>query len=148
LHFAVRGRRPDASHLGAEGGRMAGVLLHRVEEQPRQGARDHGRNLTTNVTGEPATTVPIARRALAVTTALSGSGPSSRRSFTTAMPAAVVTVSAATGARAVSLVTSATLVPPPAPEQMVSTNTTGRPVRSPGRAPVVPWRPTMSHSVS
>src|SRR5437773_11540914 len=67
------------------------------------------------MTGAPAIRVPIARRALAVTTALSGSGPASRRSFTAAIPTLVVTVSAASGARAVSLVTSATFAPGPPP---------------------------------
>src|SRR5439155_11672366 len=108
-----------------------------IEEQPRKGARVHGRNLTTKVMGEPGTAVPMARRASAVTTALSGSGPARRRSFTTAMQVVVVTVSLATGARAVSLVTRATLAPPPGPGSTVKANASGRPGRSTGPVDLV-----------
>src|SRR5437667_10248104 len=94
------------------------------------------------MTGAPAIRVPIARRALAVTTALSGSGPASRRSFTAAIPTLVVTVSAATGARAVSLVTSATFAPGPPPGYTVSANATRRPERSAGPAAAVSWSRT------
>src|SRR5438552_15936305 len=100
------------------------------------------------MTGAPAIRVPIARRALAVTTALSGSGPASRRSFTAAIPTLVVTVSAASGARAVSLVTSATFAPGPGPGYTVSANATGRPERSTGPAAVVSWSRTVSESES
>jgi hypothetical protein len=66
------------------------------------------------VTGEPGTGVPTARRALAVTTTLSGNGPRSR-TFTKAMPElAVATVSVVTPVRVVSLVTRPT--DPPVPE--------------------------------
>src|SRR5690349_20104350 len=88
--------------LVAEGGRVVGVLLHGVEEQLGQCASAHGRNLTTKVTGDPGTVVPTARRALAVTSTLSGTGPAINRSLTLA------TVSAVTSVRAVSLVTSVT----------------------------------------
>src|SRR5207247_2652721 len=100
LRLPVRDRGPGAARLVTESGGVARILLHGIEEQPRQGARVHGRNLTTKVMGEPGTAVPIARRAAAVTTALSGSGPARRRSLTTAMPEAVVRVSLATGRRA------------------------------------------------
>src|SRR2546429_7418321 len=86
------------------------------------------------MTGAPAIRVPIARRALAVTTALSGSGPASRRSFTAAIPTLVVTVSAAGGARAVSLVTSATFAPGPPPGDTLSADATRRPGRATGPA--------------
>src|SRR5205814_6283065 len=67
-HLAVRDGRPNTVLLMAERSGMARVLLDRREEQPRQrasGGAVHGRNRTTNVTGEPATRVPTARRALA-----------------------------------------------------------------------------------
>src|SRR5207245_10590693 len=100
------------------------------------------------MTGAPAIRVPIARRALAVTTALSGSGPASRRRFPAAIPALVVTVSAASGARAVSLVTSATFAPGHPPGYTVSADAAGRPERSTGPAAVVSWSRTVRESES
>src|SRR5690349_2432855 len=95
--------------LVAEGGRVVGVLLHGVEEQLGQCASAHGRNLTTKVTGDPGTVVPTARRALAVTSTLSGTGPAINRSLTLAIPMLpLAAVSAVTRACAVSLVTSVT----------------------------------------
>src|SRR5712691_2436819 len=78
-----------------------------------------------NVTGDPGTGVPTARRALAVTTTLSGAGPAMRRTLTAAIPPLLVTtVSVVTSACAVSLVTRVT---GPAMGGSVIANTTGRP---------------------
>src|SRR6266542_1069309 len=108
LRLAVRDRRPGAGHFVAEGGRPARVALDGIEEHLDQRMGAHGWNLTTKVT-ESGTGVPTARRALAVTTTLSGTGPAMSRSLTLATPeAAVVTVSVVTSACAVSLVTSVT----------------------------------------
>src|SRR3989442_9037783 len=85
--------------LVPEGGRVTGKPLDGVEEEPRERARAHGWNLTKKVTGEPGTVSPMARRARAVTTMLSGSASASRRTFTKATPLApVVTVSRVTRA--------------------------------------------------
>src|SRR5439155_1739979 len=50
LRLPVRDRGPGAARLVTERGGVARILLHGIEEQPRQGARVHGRNLTTRVT--------------------------------------------------------------------------------------------------
>src|SRR2546425_4566975 len=86
----MRDRRPNARHLATKRGRVTGVLLDRVEEQPCQGPLAHGRNRTTKLTGWLVTGVPMARRAPAVTTTLSGRGPAISRTFTVATPAGVV----------------------------------------------------------
>ena len=88
---------------------MAALARDGIEEETRQGTRAHGRNLTTKVTGEPGTAAPVARRALAVITTLSGGGGASSRAFTAAVPVPlVITVSTVTSACAVSLVTRVT----------------------------------------
>src|SRR5207244_5245556 len=101
--LAVRHWRPHAARLIPERGGLARMLLDRVKEQPRQrasGGAVHGRNRTTNVTGEPATRVPTARWARAVTTAPSRGGPPGQRSCTGAMPTVAARVSAGPGRRA------------------------------------------------
>src|SRR5947208_16192510 len=91
---------PRAIGLVAERGCMVCVALRRVEKQLRQRTRRgaHGRNLTTKLTGEPGTVSPPARRAIACTTTLSGTGGPRSRTLTKAIPdAPVVTVSVVTG---------------------------------------------------
>src|SRR6266568_514282 len=108
LRLVVRHGLPRPLGLIAEGGGVARVAFDGGEEQLGQRARAHGWNLTTKVT-ESGTTVPTARRALATTTMLSGSEPLRRRTFTLAIPdALVVTVSTSTGACPLSVVTSVT----------------------------------------
>src|SRR5207253_10720114 len=97
--FLMRDVAPRAIHFVAEDGCMRPIGLHGVEEQLGQGTRGgaHGRNLTTKVTGEPGTVSPTARRAIAATTTLSGTGAPRSRTWTNAMPdAPVATVSVVT----------------------------------------------------
>src|SRR6185503_14406711 len=82
-------RDPAPPGLGAVRGRPPAKSLDGVEKQLGERARRssaHGRNSTTKVTGDPATTTPLARRATAVTTAESGADPVRMRTCTTATP--------------------------------------------------------------
>src|SRR5207253_7550030 len=90
---------PRVSHFVAERRRVRPIGVTRVQEQLGQGGGGgaHGRNLTTKVTGEPGTVSPTARRAIAATTTLSGTGAPRSRTWTNAMPdAPVATVSVVT----------------------------------------------------
>src|SRR5947208_15910282 len=90
---------------------MVCVARRRVERQLRQGTRPaaHGRTLTRTLTGEAGTVSPPARRAIACTTTLSGTGGPRSRTLTKAIPdAPVVTVSVVTGLWVESFVTSVT----------------------------------------
>src|SRR5260370_1264443 len=90
----VRHRLPHAGRLVAKRSWVSGVALDGAEQQLGERARAHGRNLTTKVSGEPGTAVRTARRAVAVTSTVSGTGPRSKRTLTVAIPrAAVATVS-------------------------------------------------------
>src|SRR5256885_1833679 len=121
----VRDRAPRPVGLVPERGGMTGVPLHTAEEQLGQGAGAHGSNCTVNRIGEPGSRALTPRLALAVTTTLARAGPAMRRSRTAATPrASVVTVSAVTQGRAVSLVTNVT---GPGVPGDVMVNTTARP---------------------
>src|SRR5439155_1136017 len=82
----MRAVAPRPGGLVAERGRMVRVALHGVEEQLGQGTGAHGRNLTTNVAGEPGTVSPTARRAIVLTTTLSGTGEPRSRTLMKAIP--------------------------------------------------------------
>src|SRR5439155_1649235 len=76
---------------------------------PDGGTGAHGRNLTTNVAGEPGTVSPTARRAIVLTTTLSGTGEARSRTLMKAIPdTPVVTVSVVTRLWVESFVTSVT----------------------------------------
>src|SRR5439155_69354 len=111
-HPAAPLQRGDGARPGglvAERGRMVRVALHGVEEQLGQGTGAHGRNLTTNVAGEPGTVSPTARRAIVLTTTLSGTGEPRSRTLMKAIPdTPVVTVSVVTRLWVESFVTSVT----------------------------------------